>query len=181
MARKKNTLSDSAQAMTEGLFGSPEKQDAKEAKKEKTVTGFPEGSVARSLQEEQEQALKDGRAKQVTLVIEEPQKPEKERDARRQKAVTESIRRYQEKVEALEADTAVVKKTAQNGKGKTVKATYGARISAETTIQWKAYIEASGSDAGVCTEQALREYMDRHKLTGIQKQIYDLKMQALNK
>lgn len=121
MASKKKSLADSAQAMTEGLFGSPEKQDAKEAK---TVT--------------------------VTR-------------------------------EAPEADTAIVKKTAQNGKGKTVKATYGARISAETTMQWKAYIEASGADAGVCTEQALREYMDRHKLTGIQKQIYDLKMQALNK
>ena len=120
MASKKKSLADSAQAMTEGLFGSPEKQDAKEAKKV-TVTKAPE------------------------------------------------------------ADTAIVKKTAKNGKGKTVKATYGARISAETTIQWKAYIEASGSDAGVCTEQALREYMERHKLTGIQKQIYDLKMQALNK
>lgn len=119
MASKKKSLADSAQAMTEGLFGSPA-----EKKEDKKVT--------------------------VTR-------------------------------EAPETDTAIVKKTAQNGKGKTVKATYGARISAETTMQWKAYIEASGSDAGVCTEQALREYMARHKLTGIQKQIYDLKMQALNK
>lgn len=167
MASKKKSLADSAQAMTEGLFGSPEQKDAKEVKKEKKVTGFPEGSAARSLQEEQEQALKDGRAKQVTLVIEEPKAP-------RTRKVTVTR-------EAPEADTAIVKKTAQNGKGKTAKTTYGARISAETTIQWKAYIEASGADAGVCTEQALREYMARHKLTGIQKQIYDLKMQALNK
>lgn len=144
MASKKKSLADSAQAMTEGLFGSPA-----EKKEDKKVIGPPEGSIARSLQEVEK---KEPRTMKVTVTR-----------------------------KASEADTAIVKKTAQNGKGKTVKATYGARISAETTIQWKAYIEASGSDAGVCTEQALREYMDRHKLTGIQKQIYDLKMQALNK
>lgn len=64
---------------------------------------------------------------------------------------------------------------------KSEKVTYGARISKDTITAWKAYIDASGKDAGACAEQALKDYMNNHKLTGIAKQIYDLKMQNVNK
>ena len=64
---------------------------------------------------------------------------------------------------------------------KAEKVTYGARISKDTITAWKAYIDASGKDAGACAEQALKDYMNNHKLTGIAKQIYDLKMQNVNK
>ena len=141
MASKKKSLSDSAEAMTAALFGTSEKQEPEETKKAKIATAFPEGSAARSLAEQNEKMLKDGRVRKVTIKKEEPE--------------------------------ASIKKSE--------KVTYGARISKDTITAWKTYIEASGLDAGACTEKALQEYMNRHKLTGIQKQIYDLKMQALDK
>ena len=141
MASKKKSLSDSAEAMTAALFGTSEKQEPEETKKPKIATAFPEGSAARSLAEQNEKMLKDGRVRKVTIKKEEP----------------------------------------EAGIKKSEKVTYGARISKDTITAWKTYIEASGLDAGACTEKALQEYMNRHKLTGIQKQIYDLKMQALDK
>ena len=140
MASKKKSLSDSAEAMTAALFGTSEKQEPEETKKAKIATAFPEGSAARSLAEQNEKMLKDGRVRKVTIKKEEPE--------------------------------ASIKKSE--------KVTYGARISKDTITAWKTYIEASGLDAGACTEKALQEYMNRHKLTGIQKQIYDLKMRALD-
>lgn len=141
MASKKKSLSDSAEAMTAALFGTSEKQEPEETKKAKIATAFPEGSAARSLAEQNEKMLKDGRVRKVTIKKEEPE--------------------------------ASIKKSE--------KVTYGARISKDTITAWKAYIDASGKDAGACAEQALKDYMNNHKLTGIAKQIYDLKMQNVNK
>ena len=76
---------------------------------------------------------------------------------------------------------ATVSKEIKEESKKAEKSTYGARIGKDTITAWKAYIDASGKDAGACTEQALQEYMKNHKLTGVAKQIYDLKMQDANK
>lgn len=150
MASKKKSLSDSAEAMTAALFGTSEKQEPEETKKAKIATAFPEGSAARTLNLEVEDATVPART--LNLEIEHTTFPDK-KQAKAQKP------------EAKKAE----------------KVTYGARISKDTITAWKTYIEASGLDAGACTEKALQEYMNRHKLTGIQKQIYDLKMQALDK
>lgn len=158
MARKKKVLSDSAEAMTAELFGTSEKQEPEETKKSKIATAFPEGSAARALAEEREQMLKDGSLREITVTIEEPEKKEP-----RSRKVT------------------IKKEEPEASIKKSEKVTYGARISKDTITSWKAYIEASGKDAGARTEKALQEYMSRHKLTGIQKQIYDLKMQDANK
>ena len=74
MASKKKSLSDSAEAMTAALFGTSEKQEPEETKKAKIATAFPEGSAARAVAEEREQMLKDGRAREITVTIEEPEK-----------------------------------------------------------------------------------------------------------
>lgn len=98
-------------------------------------------------------------------------------------AMTAALFGTSEKQEPEETKTkkvAVRKETKEEPK-KAEKSTYGARISKDTITAWKAYIDASGKDAGACAEQALKDYMNNHKLTGIAKQIYDLKMQNVNK
>lgn len=162
MARKKKVLSDSAEAMTAELFGTSEKQEPEENKENLLLKSAPKGSAVRSLLEEKEQALKEGRIKEVKLEVEDRTIP----------ARTLNLE--------IEHTTFPDKKQAKAQKPVNKKVTYGARISKDTITSWKAYIEASGKDAGACTEKALQEYMNRHKLTGIQKQIYDLKMRALD-
>ena len=176
MARKKKVLSDSAEAMTAELFGTSEKQEPEETKKAKIATAFPEGSAARASAEEREQMLKDGRAREIKLEVEDRTIP----------ARTLNLEVEDKTIPArtlnleVEQTTFPDKKQAKAQKPVNKKVTYGARISKDTITSWKAYIEASGKDAGACTEKALQEYMNRHKLTGIQKQIYDLKMRALD-
>lgn len=65
-------------------------------------------------------------------------------------------------------------KAGRKATGGIKKAVYSARIDADMLKEWKSYITASGMDAGETLERALAEYMNRHKLTGNEKQLFDL-------
>lgn len=65
------------------------------------------------------------------------------------------------------------KEGARNASGRK-KAVYSARIDSALIAEWNAYQTATGRNAGELLESALRDYLNRNKLTGTQKQVFDL-------
>lgn len=75
--------------------------------------------------------------------------------------------------EAIPADQAPQEppkaETKPKAKGKPV----SVWTSPETSAQWKAYATATGCSVSELAGLAMAEYMDRHRLTGKQKAVYD--------
>lgn len=62
---------------------------------------------------------------------------------------------------------------------KPTKAVMGFRAEVEKMEDWKLYASVTGQEIGVLCTNAIDEYINHHKLTVEQQQLFDLKKQAL--
>lgn len=75
--------------------------------------------------------------------------------------------------------TPTAEKAENKANTKPQKAVMGFRADQSKIEVWKLYAEATGQEIGVMCTAAIDEYIENHELTADQKQIFDIKMNAL--
>ncbi len=112
--------------------------------------------------EEQENVIKHSKSYQK----EEPQKQD----------APQTTQKPQTASEPTQTEETPKKEKAEH---KTKKMVMGFRADQDKVEKWKLYAEATGQEIGIMCTAAIDEYTNNHKMTTKQKQIFDIKVNAL--